>query len=141
MVPARRPAPLSGEARQGPCLHHPPLPGEQYLCRLDEIPNGQSRGFIRQRNSEQVFAVRQNDTLYVYRNACPHQWLYMELARHKFLTRDGSEIMCYAHGARFDISTGLCTSGPCEGEHLIAIPHRIEAGNVFIPAHLPGAPE
>jgi nitrite reductase/ring-hydroxylating ferredoxin subunit len=112
-------------------------PDEQLLCRLDDIPTGQSRGFIRRRNAHQVFAVRENDALYVYRNACPHQWLEMELARDTFLTRDGSQIMCYAHGAKFDIPTGLCTSGPCEGARLIPIPCRIEAGNVFIPAILP----
>jgi nitrite reductase/ring-hydroxylating ferredoxin subunit len=121
MVPGR-PPPLTAAAT------------EQTLCRLDDIPDGASRGFLRRRNTDRVFAVRQGEAVFVYRNACPHQWLQMELMRDRFLTGSGTEIMCYAHGARFEIRTGLCTAGPCQGERLIPVPCRIEAGTVFIAA-------
>jgi nitrite reductase/ring-hydroxylating ferredoxin subunit len=131
-VVARRPAPL---------IEPPPLAaGEHLLCRLNDIPDGAARGFLRRRNSDAVFAVRQGEAVFVYRNACPHEWLEMELARDRFLTGSGAEIMCYAHGARFDIRTGLCTSGPCIGARLVAVTHRLEAGAVIIPGTLPPLP-
>jgi nitrite reductase/ring-hydroxylating ferredoxin subunit len=113
---------------------------EQLLCRLDDIPDGQSRGFLRRRNADLIFAVRQGDAVFIYLNACPHQWLEMELAKDQFLTASRVEIMCYAHGAHFDIRTGACTQGPCEDQFLIAVPHRIEDGLIVIGKQLPPIP-
>jgi nitrite reductase/ring-hydroxylating ferredoxin subunit len=38
----------------------------------------------------------------------------------RFLSRDRSQIICATHGALFDIATGYCTAGPCQGQHLTA---------------------
>lgn len=48
------------------------------------------------------------------------------------LKRDA--ILCSAHGARFRIEDGFCSSGPCYGESLEAVAARIDAdGQVFVP--------
>jgi nitrite reductase/ring-hydroxylating ferredoxin subunit len=50
-------------------------------------------------------------------------------------TRGGKAIVCSAHGARFRIEDGLCTSGPCHGESLEAVPVRLdEEGRVVVAA-------
>lgn len=108
-------------------------PGEVRLCRLDEIPDGQSRGFLPgRRRIDQVFAVRRGEAVHVYRNLCPHNWIGLDYAPDKFLTADGSEIVCYGHGAHFSVTTGVCIAGVCEGKSLRKLRHRIEDGDLIV---------
>lgn len=113
---------------------------EQVLCRLEDIPDGNSRGFLRQDGHDRVFAVRIGADAYVYLNACPHEWVSMNFRKDYFMNGDNSEIVCYAHGAHFTIESGLCTSGPCINKALVKVPHRISAGAVIIPLTLPEIP-
>lgn len=104
------------------------------LCSLDDIADGAARGFDPgQSGADTVLAVRRGGQMHVYLNRCPHNNSPMEYMRHRFLSQDGSQIMCYAHGARFDIASGVCTDGPCKGESLTGIPARVEQGAVLIP--------
>lgn len=114
---------------------------DDILCRLHDIPDGGSRGFLRRRSTDRIFGVRQAEQVFVYLNACPHQWLPMNLEQHRFLSADRTEIMCYAHGARFDIRSGICTHGACPGAALIRIACRIEDGQVVISRLLPAHPD
>lgn len=110
---------------------------EQVLCRLDELPDGDSRGLLRQGNDDQVFVVRQGDEVFVWLNDCPHEHRPLEYRQDRFLSGDGGHIVCYAHSAHFDIRSGHCFAGPCAGQCLIPVPARIEHGSVLIPADLP----
>lgn len=38
-----------------------------------------------------------------------------------YLSGDGQHIVCHAHGARFDIATGVCNLGPCLGHALTPV--------------------
>jgi nitrite reductase/ring-hydroxylating ferredoxin subunit len=113
---------------------------ERVLCRVEDIADGQSRGFHPQGNDDRLFAVRRGASVYVYMNTCPHNWRPLEYAKDRFLSADGAEIMCYAHGAHFTIESGVCVSGPCEGDRLIAVPARVDDGVVIISSELPAAP-
>jgi nitrite reductase/ring-hydroxylating ferredoxin subunit len=105
----------------------------QPLCRLDAIPDGGARGFDPgQEGEDTVFAVRQGERVHVYRNSCPHNRRPLEYRRHRFLSADGAEIVCYAHGAHFRIEDGVCTYGPCLGQALEALPARVEGGEVLL---------
>lgn len=107
--------------------------GEYRLCGLGEIADGAARGFGADRSGEDtVFAVRQGTEVHVYLNSCPHNRSPLEFMRDRFLSYDGAQIMCYAHGARFDIASGLCTDGPCKGESLVRVASTLEAGVVMI---------
>ncbi|MGH1485167.1 MAG: Rieske (2Fe-2S) protein [Cellvibrionaceae bacterium] len=92
--------------------HHP-------LCHLDDIPNNGSKGFSYQ--GQAIFAVRKNDNVFVYSNQCPHLGLPLEWQADKFLTNDDSLIQCATHGALFEIDSGQCIVGPCQGQKLIRI--------------------
>ncbi len=35
-----------------------------------------------------------------------------------YLNGDGTRIVCHAHGAQFDIGSGVCVLGPCVGHAL-----------------------
>lgn len=93
------------------------------LCRQDEVPERGSRGFDPQRSGQDtVLVVRRGEQLFAYRDACPHHNTPMAWRKDAYLSGDGEHIVCAAHGAQFDIATGLCTLGPCLGDTLIAVP-------------------
>lgn len=117
-----------------------PASHERVLCRLIDIPDGHSRGFLRERRADKIFVVRRGERVYAYLNSCPHNWVPMDFRQDYFLNPDRSEIVCYAHGAHFSIESGLCTAGVCAGEYLIKVPARIENGEIVIPADLPRSP-
>ena len=116
-------------------------PAERVLCRLEDIPDGQARGFLPVNRDHRLFAVRRGGSVYVYLNSCPHNWRPLDFAPHRFLSADGRDIVCYAHGAHFSISSGECIAGVCLGQSLIAVPARVAGGMILIPLQLPQAPE
>jgi nitrite reductase/ring-hydroxylating ferredoxin subunit len=114
-------------------LASPMTGGERRLCRLDEIPDGAARGFDPDGTGEDtVFAVRRGSQVHVYRNSCPHNARPLEYMRHRFLSGDGTEIVCYAHSAHFRIEDGVCVYGPCLGQALQALPARVEQDVVMV---------
>jgi hypothetical protein len=105
------------------------------LCRFDEIRDGESKGFRPPKGAfTGLFAVRQGEGVVVYVNACPHIGSPLDWAPDKFLSSDGSRIICSMHGAEFDITSGLCTRGPCAGDHLEQVPHQIIDGMIIVAA-------
>lgn len=117
-------------------------PKERSLCRLQDIPDGGARGFDPgSDHNDRLFAVRRADAVYVYLNTCPHNWVPLDWAKDKFLAHQGGDIVCFAHGAHFQVESGFCHAGICEGQSLIGVPSRIVDGEVLIPVELPEAPE
>jgi nitrite reductase/ring-hydroxylating ferredoxin subunit len=101
-----------------------------YLCRLDEITDGGARGFDPQGDGrDTLFVVRRGARLYAYRDACPHvSGAPMAWRKDAYLNGDRSRIVCSAHGAQFDIATGLCTLGPCLGLSLARVALSVDGG-------------
>ena len=94
-----------------------------YLCHLDELPDGGARGFDPQcRGQDSLLVVRQGRRLYGYADACPHHGTPMAWRKDAYLNAARDRIVCAAHGAQFEVSTGRCTLGPCLGEALTLVP-------------------
>lgn len=109
--------------------------GQRPLCRIDDIPDGQARGFDSpDHDHRSIFAVRRGLRAFVYVNECPHAGAELEYAQDRFLSADGERIICFAHSAHFAVETGHCVGGPCTGQALQAVPATIVDGVVFIPA-------
>ena len=103
------------------------------LCRLDELIAGTARGFDPEEVGEDtMFVVRKGDALHAYRNRCPHQGARLEYRKDRFLSADGQRVVCYAHGAHFDLETGVCTEGICLGQSLQSVLCRIEQGWIWV---------
>lgn len=102
----------------------------KYLCDLASLPNGQSRGFAHQ--GEAIFIVRRDNQVFAYRNQCPHLGVELEWQADRFLTADQKHIQCAMHGALFQIDTGECIHGPCQGDHLQTLPTVIKDQQVFV---------
>ncbi|MCW9032601.1 MAG: Rieske (2Fe-2S) protein [Rhodospirillales bacterium] len=111
-------------------------PQEQRLCALSDIEEGESAGFEAQQNGKdiRVLLVRQEDSVNVYINKCPHVGVPLDLLEGQFLTSDKSRIICATHGALFQIENGDCVSGPCIGKALTPIKSMVKDGEVFITA-------
>jgi nitrite reductase/ring-hydroxylating ferredoxin subunit len=93
------------------------------LCRASELAEGSARGFAPDScGRDRLFVVRKNG-FHAYRNACPH-WEGTSLPWRKdaYLNADATRIVCSAHGAQFDIDTGVCLLGPCPGQSLTRLP-------------------
>jgi nitrite reductase/ring-hydroxylating ferredoxin subunit len=101
----------------------PPVPAkgiDVILCRLDDLPDGASRGFDPGRTGQDtVLLVRRGATIHGWRDACPHHGgTPMAWRKDEYLNAARDRIVCAAHGAQFDIETGVCTLGPCLGQRL-----------------------
>lgn len=69
-----------------------------------------------------------------YSNRCPHRALPLNLLPDRFLSHDGTMIVCCMHGAIFEKATGFCVAGPCVGGSLRPIPVRVVDGLVLLAA-------
>ena len=57
-----------------------------------------------------------------FENLCPHVPIPLDRIHGELVSPDGRHLVCQNHAAIFDLPTGRCVSGPCEGEALRAIP-------------------
>ena len=78
------------------------------------------------------FLVRKAGRVYGYVNVCPHAGRMLNWGPDKFLTRDKALIICSAHGAVFEIETGICVAGPCPGASLRPLDVEIKGGVVRV---------
>lgn len=94
------------------------------LCRLEEIEDGQARGFTlgSGRGRVEIFVVREGRRVYGYRNSCPHVGTPLDFPEDRFMSVDGNHLLCHTHGALFEIADGLCIAGPCKGQRLTPVP-------------------
>lgn len=108
--------------------------GEFFVCRLDDLEKTAARGFDPHPDTgeDRAFVVRYGKRIYAYVNRCPHSGRPLEYAKDRFLSGDGSEIICYTHGAHFDISDGRCIYGPCAGKSLRKLTVEIRDGWIWV---------
>lgn len=108
------------------------------LCRLDEIPDGEGRGFELAADEAEslaggirdVFVVRRGRCVYGYVNSCPHTGTPLDLIEDQFMTRDKARILCATHGAEFIVEDGSCVGGPCQGDRLQPLVVALRDGEV-----------
>lgn len=75
------------------------------VCAIADIANGKHRAFVVQ--GKPVLIFRMGTELFAMENRCSHMDLPLEGGR-----QIGCDIICRAHGARFDIRTGQVRGGP-----------------------------
>ncbi len=93
------------------------------LIPVSDVENNQPTAFnalISNKNIDLII-VKSASEFHVYVNQCPHQGRRLDFAPGQFLCKSGM-IICAAHGATFDLASGLCVQGPCRGESLQTVP-------------------
>jgi len=108
---------------------------ERVVCRLSELAAG-ARGFTIGSGSwpMRLLVVRVADAVHGYLNRCPHAGHPLDLLPQRFLTADGTLILCSSHGALFEKSTGYCVAGPCAGRSLTPVALEVKCGLVLLAA-------
>jgi len=92
------------------------------LCRLDDLPEGGARGLDLNGDGQvDAFAVRSDGVIRLWSDSCPHHRTPLPWRRDAYLNAAGNRIVCSAHGALFELDSGLCVQGPCLGERLSPI--------------------
>lgn len=106
------------------------------LCNLSELDDPGTRAFSVGEGVWPLrgFLVRRGDEVCAYVNRCPHAGHPLNMRPDEFLTPDRALILCNSHGALFDMASGICVHGPCEGKQLEKLPVRVEAGAVVLDA-------
>lgn len=116
------------------------LDQELPLCALSDLAEQEAMEMLVE--GRQLFALRVDNHIYAYWNICPHMGIPLNWVPNRFLDFDKALIQCSSHGALFNIETGKCIAGPCNGESLTAVELRRDKGRYFICANqaLPPAP-
>ncbi|MGH8426443.1 MAG: Rieske (2Fe-2S) protein [Gammaproteobacteria bacterium] len=111
------------------------------VCTVDELPDPGAHGFSPPgaRFPDEYFVVRHGNELACFSNVCTHMGNPLNWAPNRFLSRDGSLILCSVHGAIYDPITGECRGGPCRGQGLKRWPVAVSGGVIM--AEVPPAPE
>ena len=78
------------------------------------------------------FVVHRGGQTVAYENTCPHLGRTLDVRPGGFLTPERSQLLCMAHGAVFEIESGLCTAGPCLGESLTRVECKLEDGSLWV---------
>ncbi len=104
------------------------------LCRVEEIPDGEARGFDWPRGEVKVkiLVARKGDRVFAYRNSCPHIGVPLEMDPDDFMSLDGLHLMCSTHGAQFRVEDGMCVMGPCKGQPLRPVPISVTDGQICV---------
>jgi nitrite reductase/ring-hydroxylating ferredoxin subunit len=109
------------------------------ICALEDIPSRRARAFTLSRRYEDgtvkpwpIFILRWGKHVRAYENRCPHQGTKLDWEPGEFLDGEGIRIQCGKHGALFDMGTGLCVDGPCQGDSLVPIECLIDDGEICL---------
>jgi naringenin degradation protein FdeD len=107
---------------------------ERVVCRLSELDHGSTRAFTIGSGDWPLkgFVVRVGEAVRGYVNRCPHAGHPLNLLPDRFLTPDGTLIVCSSHGALFEKGSGYCVVGPCAGQSLTAVALEIRSGFVLL---------
>jgi len=79
-----------------------------------------------------LMIFRRGDRLLAYHNSCPHMDRSLNFAPDRFLVGKDGLLVCTHHGAAFDLESGLCLQGPCEGSSLQPIEIIIRNDEVWL---------
>jgi nitrite reductase/ring-hydroxylating ferredoxin subunit len=109
------------------------------ICQTGEIEDGQASGFTLMRiedNGEpkpwSILITRKGNGFYGFENKCPHQGERLDAHPGDFLDEEGNFLTCGHHQAQFDLDTGYCFIGPCQGKKLTPIALVIDDGDVCL---------
>jgi nitrite reductase/ring-hydroxylating ferredoxin subunit len=109
------------------------------VCALHELADPGAKGFTMGRGDWPLrgFVVRHGAVVRAYVNHCPHAGFPLNWSPDAFLAPEAPMILCSMHGALFEVESGLCISGPCQGLGLRPLAVRVERGYVMLDEGVP----
>ncbi len=109
---------------------------KQRLTRLLDVPEDgwTEHALSTSAGLKSVILRRQGAAFTAFINQCPHQGRRLDYAPGEFLFSAAGQLVCPAHGACFDVASGLCVSGPCVGQSLRSLRVVVEGHDLFVDA-------
>ena len=102
------------------------------ICMMEEIPEREARAFDTE-SGDTIFITQRDGSFYAYQNVCPHLQVELEFLENQFLDQDQEFIQCSTHGALFEVETGLCITGPCQGDTLEKVNIKVHSdGGIYL---------
>jgi nitrite reductase/ring-hydroxylating ferredoxin subunit len=110
------------------------------VCSVEDIPPGGAKAFdLVEADGAgggkpfRIIMVRTDKgDFFCYRNACPHEGVWLNIGAGTFFDETGAQLRCGRHGATFKVDTGDCTSGACEGAQLEKVAVAVLDGDVCL---------
>jgi len=106
-----------------------------FLCTREDLAATGAKDLVLEDEGErlEVLVVRLKDSaLRGYINACPHQFIPLNIFPGHVFTENRKHLVCSGHGALFEPGTGLCVQGPCEDEFLEPLEIAEEDGRIYL---------
>jgi len=105
-------------ARKGGRLMSKNNKKENFLCKITELTDPDSRGFSVKikRKMTDIFIVRKGDQVFGYENICPHAQAPLEWNPDQYLDENKEFIVCALHGATFTMDEGSVQVGRVMGQ-------------------------
>ncbi len=79
----------------------------------------------------EAILLRLDDDVVAYENYCQH-WTDVRLDSGSGAALRNGEVVCEKHGAYFELDTGYCNFGPCEGAVLADVEVTVAGGAVYL---------
>lgn len=110
------------------------------ICPMETIAIGEAKPFDLVRLDAEgaprpfrIVVLRPDATHYLgYVNACPHQGTWLNVGSGSFFDEARTHLKCQRHGARFDVNSGRCVAGPCEGRMLTPVTVIADRGDICV---------
>jgi nitrite reductase/ring-hydroxylating ferredoxin subunit len=110
------------------------------ICEVEEIARSRARAFDLAESDGAggvrpfriVIARNARGDHFAYRNACPHTGVWLNVGSGGFFDESGALLRCGRHGAKFELESGKCVSGACEGKQLRKVEVAVVTGDVCI---------
>jgi len=110
------------------------------VCAADAIERGNAKSFSLSRIDDSgerrpfpILIVRTFANDYLgYLNSCPHDGVWLNIGSGDFFSADRAFLKCGRHGATFEIDTGVCIGGPCNGQSLQPVALVVIDGDVCL---------
>jgi nitrite reductase/ring-hydroxylating ferredoxin subunit len=77
-----------------------------------------------------VLLTRSDEDIAAFHNRCPHAGYPLQHADGRMLVQESRYMVCGAHGASYELKTGACAGGPCNGDALTRIAIVVRDGEI-----------
>lgn len=107
---------------------------KQKICDLHSLDELSCREFTvpGANGVNDAFLIFVNQQCFAYENSCPHTGVNLNWQKEQFFSVDGLFLQCCMHGALFELETGFCVRGPCQGQKLKPVNIVNENGSVYL---------
>jgi len=78
------------------------------------------------------FVIRAGAALRAYENKCKHVPVPLDYGDGEFWFDAIDRIVCKTHGATYELDTGYCDDGPCEGASLTRFDLEMDGGDAVV---------